>query len=150
MNLRATCRIDLRTGHGVCQCSGVENGSGVRVVKRCDENVLIVLGVRSLANGREKDAFVVKARRDFIQFACENLFSPPSLFLFFSSTPVSSPSLPLYPLTCQFINTCKRPPWFIHSFVRSYHLRNSHITILRFHRYISTPFDELRASLAPN
>lgn len=61
--------------HGVCQCSRVEDGSGVRVVERCDENVLL-----AYLRLWEKRAVPRKTCRNSIQFyvcvcAWENPFS---------------------------------------------------------------------------
>lgn len=92
----------------------MEDGSGVRVAERCDENVL-------LARLRlwEKRAVPQKTCRNPIQFcvcvcAWENPFSPRVPFP--APTRCSSP----FPSAYRFINACKRLLSFTHSFIHSF------------------------------
>lgn len=128
--------------HGVCQCSRVEDGSGVRVAERCDENVLL-----AYLRLWEKRVVPRKTCRNSIQFyvcvcAWENPFSPrvyPPLF----------PPATLHP-SHQPIGLLMRVKDCFHSLIRSFIRSFIHLSVrslLRNSYMISCALDEIESRM---
>lgn len=84
--------IDIRSGHGVCQCSRVENRPSVRMAERCEGDVLLVLIIHlRLIVG--KRPCTQKHVGMLFSFACENSF-PLRVYVLTVRAPL--PALPPY------------------------------------------------------
>lgn len=138
--------LPLSLSDGVCQCSRMEDGSGVRVAERCDGNVLLaylVLCGKIRAVPRKN-----MSEHVLFNFLCvcvcacvcvraytcawENPFSL-SAYTYFPPSHLP-PAPPPFPSAYRFINACKRLLSFTHSFIHSFihplvrsSLRNSHM-----------------------